>query len=860
MTLYYSTYNPKHIRDVYNALEDGIFRDATFGRDVTVTRNLTVLGNITFGDASFDNFIIKGRLSTMTAAGAAVEIDATTYQYEQGCEIRYKVTDWSDTYTLGNFQAMYLRAESAEANTTANLSGLQVYSVAIDVNQGYIQGVEGYGYMKGSSAATTKRAYGVHGEFTTDASATKTISEEAAGLLGKIILGSSNFTGLTKVHGAILRFGCMDGLDPAFGSGLLIEDDGDTSGTCTLTTGINVDIDCTTGISLSSNCTAATGIDIAGACAIAIDVGGVATTMAFRAISQTKPVLQGVSTITLAADTNVLEINAISSSNPGSNYELRGIYSYAYPSTIDQANSGFVAGFFEVAGAFGTDYLRGVYSYLNFSAAETHALGCACVHADINVANAVTISAGPVTGVWAQYRGAAAVTTADTSCFFADIDEDIDVAFDTNVADGKTCTTGLHLGLTGTGTYTTGISIGAAGTGIAIGACTTAAINISGDQAIGILYDVDAAATDGLKLLVDDGVTVTTGINLARTGTTGICTTGISIDTDGTTAISIGAGFTGTTGIAIVGTATDGINISGICGDGIEISAAATTTGLNISADCVTGITIGAQTTAGITIGATATGISIGTATTGMVITGTVTNGIDLTGATLTQAIDNALISVGSYSNAQAVTMTEHYIPLQIVLTNDADVGKTLSAAYFKVGTAGSTVSTQYVTHMIRMNIDNPTESCYGIQSHLTFGASGTIATEVIGVSAQVDNASATPGALVWGIKAEVKGTTAGTTQAAIFSVTGAGASTQNIRCENLSGSTITSLLYLQNAGTCGDVMLIHGTYSHFANFDDAATCVATITGAATTVANQILVKMLNGSTGYINVYSSTGS
>lgn len=300
MTLYYATYNQKNIREVYRALEEGIFRDATFARDVTVNGDLTVLGDIVFHDASFDTFVIKGRFSTMTAAGAAVEIDATTYQYEQGWEIRYKVTDWADVYTLSNFQAVYFRAESAEANTTANLSGLQAYSVAIDVDQGYVQGIEGYGYLKGSVSATTKRSYGVHGEFTTDAGATKIISEEAAALLGKINLGSTNFTGLTKVHGAILRFGCMDGQSPAYGQGILIEDDADMSGICTLTDGIKITIACADGIEISSACSA-NAINLSGANATSIAISGANTSTAML-ISGTWGSSSNYGAITLAGD------------------------------------------------------------------------------------------------------------------------------------------------------------------------------------------------------------------------------------------------------------------------------------------------------------------------------------------------------------------------------------------------------------------------------------------------------------------------------------------------------------------------------------------------------------------------------
>ena len=138
------------------------------------------------------------------------------------------------------------------------------------------------------------------------------------------------------------------------------------------------------------------------------------------------------------------------------------------------------------------------------------------------------------------------------------------------------CTTGIAF----VGDMTTGISMpsalsatdailiaGANADAIHIsGANTVTALHISGDQEIAILVDVDASATDGLKIAVDDSMTVTTGINICRSGTTGICTTGISVDTDGTTAISVGSGFTGVDMLVLNGTASGyGIEISGTC-------------------------------------------------------------------------------------------------------------------------------------------------------------------------------------------------------------------------------------------------------------------------------------------------------
>ena len=148
-------------------------------------------------------------------------------------------------------------------------------------------------------------------------------------------------------------------------------------------------------------------------------------------------------------------------------------------------------------------------------------------------------------------------------------------------------TTGIYIGNT-----TTGISIaGTATDGLLIGgACTDAihisgtntatGLHISGDQVDAILIDGDAAADNGIKIAVDDGITIGTGLNFDRTGTTGIITTAISIDTDGTTGISLAAGFTGTTGIDFAGTATTGLLISGACTNAISVTGTPTTTGI----------------------------------------------------------------------------------------------------------------------------------------------------------------------------------------------------------------------------------------------------------------------------------------
>ena len=244
-------------------------------------------------------------------------------------------------------------------------------------------------------------------------------------------------------------------------------------------------------------------------------------------------------------------------------------------------------------------------------------------------------------------------------------------------------TTGILLSGTSSGD---GISItGVCADGIHIsGANTVSALHISGNQVDFALFDVDAAADNGLKILVDDGITLGTGINIDRSGTTGICTTAISIDTDGTTGIEIAAGFTGVTGLVIAGTASgDGILVSGACADGIHISGTNTASGLHISGDQVSSILIdvdaavdnvisvsvddGITATVGINIARTGTtgicttGIMIDTdgttalwigtgftGTTGILIAGTAADGIVISGACSDNAIEITGVATGA--------------------------------------------------------------------------------------------------------------------------------------------------------------------------------------------------------------------
>jgi hypothetical protein len=72
----------------------------------------------TISDATMENIILsgEGRIATGTAAGSAIEIDATTFSYAEGLELRYEMKDWADgSTTFTNAKGMYLRMENKEA-------------------------------------------------------------------------------------------------------------------------------------------------------------------------------------------------------------------------------------------------------------------------------------------------------------------------------------------------------------------------------------------------------------------------------------------------------------------------------------------------------------------------------------------------------------------------------------------------------------------------------------------------------------------------------------------------------------------------------------------------------------------------
>jgi len=231
-------------------------------KEIDVSGDVNIRGSFTFGDVATDSLILKGRISTMTAAGAAIEIDED-YTYGEGQELKYQVTDWTGKTT---FNGMYIRSEAITGSAAGkSIRGMELYGVCNDTSMttGSLWGNLTYAYVKGKTAVTIANMYAGQFELTWDAGRTHdcTISTEAAVILAKVTGGRT--ADYTKIHGMVIRFGEMDGDSQKFGSGILIEDDSAMSGTSTFENGINIAAGCDTALSIGGACATA-GIGISG--------------------------------------------------------------------------------------------------------------------------------------------------------------------------------------------------------------------------------------------------------------------------------------------------------------------------------------------------------------------------------------------------------------------------------------------------------------------------------------------------------------------------------------------------------------------------------------------------------------------
>lgn len=360
------------------------------------------------------------------------------------------------------------------------------------------------------------------------------------------------------------------------------------------------------------------------------------------------------------------------------------------------------------------------------------------------------------------------------------------------------------------------------------GSNTASGLHISGDQVDAILIDGDAAANNGIRILVDDGITLGAGINIDRTGTTGICTTAISIDTDGTTGLEVAAGFTGSNMISLAGTGSNaGIVISGACGKGIEITGA-----------CTTGITF----------------------------TGTVTGAIDFADITLTPDATrtNYAIGIGDRNDELSILFgnaaDQNFDPIQmnfnLTCTSTGPTnGSTFNGIYQNI--------THDTTDMEFLRIkgcdwtvttDKVCQDAYVMQTELIIGGTKTSSGELIAVSALTTlEAGARTADRVCALQAMISGSgTAGIVVGDAFVaylVNGGTVITTDAIAKvfNQSAATTVDGLNIENDGVITNMATFvnDGTATYLFNIDDNSADFVAGAGIGGVGANPVKIKVL---------------
>jgi hypothetical protein len=609
--------------------------------NVVVDNDLTIKGTLTFGDAATDNLIIKGRMSSMTAAGSAIQI-TSSYAYGEGIEMRYQVTDW--TGVGSSFKGMYLRSEAiTTAATGKSIYGAEIYGVCNNVTMttGSLWGALFYAYVKGVGAVTVNNMYAVQGELTWDASRTHdcTITTAAACFRAKITGG--RVADYTKIHGYELTIGEMDGDSAKFGKGLFMQDDSGMSGTCTLTTGIDIAIGCTTGISIGGTCSTA-GLFLGATNKISFHDSNIY----MRASADGHFEIVSDDTITLSVPGSghggIVFGGETDWGTGATGPDLDGTGWDWVTQTVGRVNTENVT-----AAAYAAQY-----NALTVTKGQNLTSSFFGTWTELYISPSITLaSSSNYAAVWGQVELGATVTSTDSEDFMAAVYGNFKTGatFTNNtkvcgfLAQSEVATSGLTnngtisayyaMKKSGCQVWDHGLFIAddASTTGIQIGNATTG-ILLDGDFTTGIDINAEASLTDAIAIDAEEGATITTGINMTCT-TTGTITTGISMSwtaaaTEGiamtittgdtiTRGMSMSGAGTYTTGILLDATAittaiqlsagsmTDAILIDGTTPvDGIHISSACSAMGINISGICATGLSMTNASTVGLLISA----------------------------------------------------------------------------------------------------------------------------------------------------------------------------------------------------------------------------------------------------------------
>jgi len=187
----------------------------------------------------------------------------------------------------------------------------------------------------------------------------------------------------------------------------------------------------------------------------------------------------------------------------------------------------------------------------------------------------------------------------------------------------------------------------------------------------------------------------------------------------------------------------------------------------------------------------------------------------------------------GGIGDANTVTTTGTFVPLQQYNIITRDGGSTVGSAYFKTQTGGA-LTGQIATCMVRTSVFHNVFDAYGLQTHLVFNTSTSIATT---------DANAHLTALSAKVTFDTSTVTKGWVTAGLFIIEGAGTISQ--MCHGVS--------IVNEAGATGAQSMLHlnddvGTvpYFSFAGADGTGKGIYTHTAAGTQLGT--IKVLINGS------------
>lgn len=229
-----------------------------------------------FGLNMHDVQILRSRIATGAVAGSYLTVDATTFWWEEGMELKYNVTDWDDStvsgYSSGTVGSGYLNAftglkvhTQTSESASKTLQGIDSDCRVNNVDAGAVSSIKAHVYIKGSTAKTVASAFGGESEVEVANGSgaltitTSLIAHEFRMRTSTAVAGAN----LLKCHGAVIKCGDTDGQTVTVGTGLLIENYASGGGTVTWTTGLKI-TDCITGIDLSGVAGAGSNIILGG--------------------------------------------------------------------------------------------------------------------------------------------------------------------------------------------------------------------------------------------------------------------------------------------------------------------------------------------------------------------------------------------------------------------------------------------------------------------------------------------------------------------------------------------------------------------------------------------------------------------